>query len=63
MKFAPDRPYADPEMAARKLIEIADLVEAVRDGRIYVELINEAMLFEFPANTWPVSIWRSSAAG
>jgi hypothetical protein len=40
MKFAAARPYADPEKAARKLIEIANTVEAVRDGRIHVEKIN-----------------------
>jgi hypothetical protein len=40
MKFATTRPYADPEAAARKLIEIANSVEAVQDGRIQVELIN-----------------------
>jgi hypothetical protein len=27
MKFAADRPYADPEKAARKLIEIANAAE------------------------------------
>jgi hypothetical protein len=36
MKFAAARPYADPEAAARKLIEIANSVEAVYDGRIYM---------------------------
>ena len=40
MKFANDRPYADPDVAARKLIEIANTVEAVQDGRIHVEKIN-----------------------
>jgi hypothetical protein len=29
MKFAADPPYSDPEKAARKLIEIANSVEAV----------------------------------
>jgi hypothetical protein len=29
-KFAPDRPYSDPEKAARKLLEIANSVEAVQ---------------------------------
>ena len=28
MKFAAERPYADPEKAARKLVEIANSVEA-----------------------------------
>jgi hypothetical protein len=49
MKFAEARPYADPEAAARKLIEIANAVEAVQDGRIYIELINGPMLFEHKA--------------
>jgi hypothetical protein len=46
MKFAADRPYGDPEKAARKLIEIANSVEAVQDGRIYIELVNGPFLFE-----------------
>jgi hypothetical protein len=50
MKFAIDRPYGDPEVAARKLIEIANSVEAVQDGRIYIELINGPMLFEHKAS-------------
>jgi hypothetical protein len=49
MKFAAIRPYADPEAAARKLVEIANLVEAVQDGRIVVELINGPFLFEHKA--------------
>lgn len=32
MKFAEPRPYANPEVTARKLIEIANAVEAVQDG-------------------------------
>jgi hypothetical protein len=46
MKFATDRPYSDPEKAARKLVEIADGVEAVQDGRIFIELINWPFLSE-----------------
>ena len=46
MKFAAERPYADPEAAARKLIEIANSVEAVQDSRIFVELINGPFLYE-----------------
>jgi hypothetical protein len=45
MKFATDRPYADPEAAARKLIEIANSVEAVQDGRVHIELINGPFLY------------------
>ena len=32
--FVTDRPYANPEKAARKILEIASSVEAVQDGRI-----------------------------
>jgi hypothetical protein len=45
-KFAGDRPYSDPAAAARKLVEIANSVEAMQDGRIFVELINGPFLFE-----------------
>jgi len=40
MKFAVDRPLADPERAARKLLEFANAAEADRDQRISIELIN-----------------------
>ena len=45
MKFAPDRPYSDPEKAARKLLEIANTVEVTQDGRIHIEKINGPILF------------------
>ena len=45
MKFATDRPYADPEKAARKLLEIANAAEAAQDGRIHIEKINAPFLF------------------
>ena len=50
-KFIGDRPYANPEAAARKLLEIANTVEAVQDGRIFIELINEPFLFELKGTT------------
>jgi len=40
MKFASSRPFADPDIAVRKLIEIASTIEPMRDGRIYIELVN-----------------------
>ena len=55
MKFADARPYADPEKAARKLMEIANATEAVQDGRIHIEKINGPMLFQegaTPAEYW-----------
>ena len=45
MKLTADRPYADPEKAARKIVEIANSVEAGQEGRIYIELINGPFLF------------------
>ena len=45
MKLVTDRPYSDPEKAARKIVEIANSVEVVQDGRIYIELINGPFLF------------------
>jgi hypothetical protein len=47
MKFADKRPYADPEAAARKLIEIANTAEAPQEGRIHIEKINGPFLFDF----------------
>ena len=46
MKFINQRPYADPAVAARKLLEIANATEAVQDGRIYIEKINGQFLFQ-----------------
>ena len=34
MKFVEPRPFADPDTAARKPVEIANAVEAVQDCRI-----------------------------
>jgi hypothetical protein len=44
MKYATARPYADPEKAARRIIEIAHAVEPIQ-GRIHIEKINESFLF------------------
>jgi hypothetical protein len=44
-KFTTDRPFSDPEKAVRKLIEIANSVEAIQDGRIHIEKINGPFLF------------------
>ena len=35
MKFVDAHPFSDPDAAAHKLVEIANGVEAVQDGRIY----------------------------
>jgi hypothetical protein len=46
VKFAAERPYADPEVAMRKILEIANTVEPVQDCRIHIEKINGPFLFE-----------------
>jgi hypothetical protein len=46
MKYTAERPFADPEKAARKLLEIANETEAVQDGRIHIEKINGPFLFK-----------------
>ena len=45
MKFTTDRPFADPEKAARRLMQHAHAFEVVQDGRIYIEKINAPFLF------------------
>jgi hypothetical protein len=44
MKFVDPHPFADPDAAARKLVEIANDVEAVQDGRIFIERVNGPFL-------------------
>jgi hypothetical protein len=55
VKFTTDRPFADPEKAARKLLEIANETEAVQDGRIHIEKINWPFLFTHDGT--PVEYW------
>ncbi|MBR1286059.1 hypothetical protein JQ597_28810 [Bradyrhizobium sp. AUGA SZCCT0177] len=45
MNFVGDRPFADPDAAARRLMEHARAFEPVHDGRIYIEKINAPFLF------------------
>lgn len=44
MKLVDRRPFNDPDAAARKIIEIANDVEAVQDGRIHIERVNAPFL-------------------
>lgn len=46
MKFVNDKPFSDPEAAMKKLLEIANSVEAVQDGRIHVEKVNGPFLYQ-----------------
>ena len=43
-KFVAARPFADPDAAARKIVEIANDVEAVQNDRIYIERVNAPFL-------------------
>jgi hypothetical protein len=44
MKFVEPRTFANSDVSARKLVEIANGVEAVQDGRIYIERVNAPFL-------------------
>jgi hypothetical protein len=44
MKFTTDRPFADPERTARKLVEIANATEADHAGRVSIATINQQFL-------------------
>jgi hypothetical protein len=46
VKFVSPNHFADPDAAARRLVEIANAVEAVQDSRIYIELVNGPFLKE-----------------
>ena len=46
MKYVAPRPLADPAVAARKLLEIANATEALQDGRIHIEKLNGPLLFK-----------------
>ncbi|MET4374910.1 hypothetical protein ACVW1A_007120 [Bradyrhizobium sp. LB1.3] len=45
IKFAEQRPFANPEAAARQLVQLASGIEAVQDGRIHIEKINYPFLY------------------
>ena len=49
MKFVSARPFADPDVAARKLLEIANAHEPYMDGRVLIERPTGPILFEFKA--------------
>jgi len=44
------RPYAEPEAAARKIVEIAYGLGEVWEGQLFVEKLNWAMLTEHDAS-------------
>ncbi len=46
MKFVAARALADPDVAARKLLELANACEPYFDNRILIEKINGPFLYE-----------------
>jgi hypothetical protein len=61
MKYTIDRPFAEPDKAARRQLEHAHAFQPVQDGRIYIEKLNGPFLFgdKCRRNTGPALIWRS----
>jgi hypothetical protein len=55
LKFTNGRPYADPETAARRIMEIANTIEADQ-GKVHIEKINYPMLFQVKAS--PAEYWE-----
>jgi hypothetical protein len=45
-KYVQPLPYADPSVAARKILEMTNSHEPYMDGRLLIELINGPMLFQ-----------------
>ena len=43
--FTADRPYSDPDKAARRLMQHAHAFEPLQEGRIYIEKLNGPFLF------------------
>jgi DNA-binding transcriptional regulator PaaX len=64
-KFVEARPYADPEHAARKIMEIANGLGDVWDGRLFTEKLNFPMLTEFGASPaeWRAGVDRAVENG
>jgi hypothetical protein len=66
MKFVETNPISDPDIAARKLVEIASTVEPGQEGRIYIELVNHPSSMPVPRRAsfvprWPVRLsWAGS---
>jgi len=66
MNFIEPRPLADPDAAARKLMELANAFDPVQNGRIYIEKINGPFIYQLkahPRSTRLVLIWRWPKAG
>lgn len=64
-KFVEPRPYPDPEVAARMIMDIANSLGDVWDGRLFTEKLNWPMLHDFGASPaeWRAGINRAVANG
>jgi hypothetical protein len=64
MKFVEQNEFTDPDTAARRLVEIANAIEPVQDGRIYIEIINDRFLRDSGTpDQFRVGIARAIALG
>jgi len=45
MKLVTERPFADPEVAARQLVQLASSIEPVQDSRVHIEKITYPFLY------------------
>ncbi len=54
MNFVERQPFVDPDAAGRKIVEIANGVEAVQDGRIFIERVMSRF--------WPLGAAVSTSA-
>jgi hypothetical protein len=63
MKYVEGTPYADPEKAARRIMELAHVVQAVQDGRIHVEKINYPFIFRDKGSPAEYGAGRELAIG
>jgi hypothetical protein len=52
-KYVQPRPYADPDAAARKIIELANSLERYMDNRLLIEKINGPFLYELKGRPRP----------
>jgi hypothetical protein len=48
VRFTASRPFANADIAARKLVEIANDIEAMQDGGIFIERVNAPLLAAVP---------------
>ena len=49
-EFVAERPFADPDAPRAKIVKIANDVDAMQNGRIYIERTNAPLLTGSSAN-------------